>query len=71
MSGQRPYLVQSRVIGVVMDLVYASTPDEAIALVRSGRGDQVNVTFDTSLEPVSMSAELDELIDADPAPVGL
>lgn len=66
MSVQRPYMVESRVIGVVTDLVYAATPDAAIMLVRAGRGDQVSVTLDTSLEPVSMSAELDELIDPDP-----
>lgn len=59
---RRAYVVCSTVVGVITDLVYATSRHEAITLVTQGRGDTIGKSFDSSQKPLSITADPEPLV---------
>lgn len=55
--GEVPYVVRSRVMAVVTDIVYARSGAEAIRRVRNGQGDRLSSFVDESCPPTRITAE--------------
>lgn len=60
--GEVPYIVRSRVITVVTDIVYARSGTEAIRRVCNSQGDRISTCVDESCPPTRITAE-EELFD--------
>lgn len=58
-NGERPYVVRSRVITVVTDIVYARSGAEAIRRVENGQGDRISAVVDESCPPTRITAEVE------------
>lgn len=54
-----PFIVESHIVGVVTDLVYARTEQEAVARVKAGMGHEISTKFDPSDTPVLIAARHD------------
>lgn len=55
--GEVAYIVRSRVITVVTDIVYARSGAEAIRRVCNGQGDRISTCVDESRPPTRITAE--------------
>lgn len=54
---ERPFVVRSRVITVVTDIVYARSGADAIRRVCNGQGDRISSFVDEACPPARITAE--------------